>query len=1207
MKNLHLEEPIFRTARRMILAFNAGILGLALTACGGGSSTDAADSSALPVTVSGADKASVSFRAFDSQAARQVTVQVARDATGAPPLDENYTPLGAVYQFTPLGWVEEEIEIRLPLSEEAIANGRPRLLIASPGGEWSDVIDAKREGDFIVARVPNLAYATVASHVGVNRLERSQALAGGSATGAAVTSTAVPNPLNLRFNPATTSPALPAPGSTGLVTVTKNTSLGLEASVLLGSYCTVDTKLSLSATVLRPGSSVVTTVQLGERLFPTHASIASALFDLPLSSSNNGTWKFAATVRCQGPTQGVAPYSANIVGPSMIVNIAANPAAPLITAAPQDIGVTAGNAANFSVTAQGTSLSYAWQRSNDGGATYAPVAGSAASFRLVAVRTDNGALCGVTYAPVACTVASFSFVAALTDNGALFRVKVSNAAGSATSTPARLSVAAKVVLPVVTSDPANKSVVEGQTASFSVAGSGAPAPSIQWQRVAVGAPAGTWVDLAGATSATYITAVTTLAQSGTQYRAVLRNSGGTVASRGATLTVQARVIAPAIVTGPANQNVQEGKSGLFSVTASGTSPLSYQWFKNGVAIVGANATEVLVLALPANVGGSYQITVRISNSAGNVTSAAALMSVAAAPIIGTPIKASTGGVVQGGTGTETDPVLVIPANALGADATISLTTESGSVVGLPAGIVPLGSVIKIGPASLVFITPVTLSLPVPEVFPEGKVLAVIELPAAKATAVNVHTATEQTTQAAQNTAAKATNLRRIAQTSPLGGVTILGVNDPVNVLCANAQSVRGGQHFVDLSRAARFVTAAVSESQCTGSTTKINRALVPSTSTAPCTARDYVASASGLTSLVSRHVHCQTDSYEASITDGTSADTGNYGTFRWEIRSGSHGPAKGLNKTYEFSVRAVRVTPGLNAALPSVRVLLKVTCSSPGKSGTACAHPLTPITVQAVGVGASANAGWSNIGFSTSFDWVGAGNTFAEISQPKVNLASAVGAQILTAGGGADAVNLPSIRCDRGMAVNRADGCVYADAPAVFVLSAADAAVKEAAIHIREAQNAGSPGKLGFAADGSPRVAAFSALQRTRVTGLKGRDNPPAAGANRNYSCVYADSIIKVRPQGSATCPATGGTGCSCDEYPFNSSWNGSFLNTNGTSARHINAVQNGVAGTRLQLFYQAERVLDYTPDPGIAYNIGNEGVSIPARLGGDDFWVHIE
>jgi hypothetical protein len=92
-------------------------------------------------------------------------------------------------------------------------------------------------------------------------------------------------------------------------------------------------------------------------------------------------------------------------------------AASLITAAPQNIGVIAGNAANFSVTAQGTSLSYAWQRSNDGGATYAPVAGIAASLSLVAEPTDNGAL---------------------------FRVKISNAGGSVTSTPDVFPIPARV-------------------------------------------------------------------------------------------------------------------------------------------------------------------------------------------------------------------------------------------------------------------------------------------------------------------------------------------------------------------------------------------------------------------------------------------------------------------------------------------------------------------------------------------------------------------------------------------------------------------------------------------------------------------------------------------------------------------------------------------------------------------------------------------
>jgi hypothetical protein len=87
-------------------------------------------------------------------------------------------------------------------------------------------------------------------------------------------------------------------------------------------------------------------------------------------------------------------------------------------------------------------------------------------------------------------------------------------------------------------------------------------------------------------------------------------------------------------------------------------------------------------------------------------------------------------------------------------------------------------------------------------------------------------------------------------------------------------------------------------------------AKVSSASTAPCRAQDFVGPASDLRRLISRHVHCQTSSFETGISDGTSEATGDFGTFRWEIRSGSHGPAKGLNKTYTFSVRAVRHRAG---------------------------------------------------------------------------------------------------------------------------------------------------------------------------------------------------------------------------------------------------------------------------------------------------------
>jgi hypothetical protein len=88
-------------------------------------------------------------------------------------------------------------------------------------------------------------------------------------------------------------------------------------------------------------------------------------------------------------------------------------------------------------------------------------------------------------------------------------------------------------------------------------------------------------------------------------------------------------------------------------------------------------------------------------------------------------------------------------------------------------------------------------------------------------------------------------------------------------------------------------------------------------------------------------------------------------------------------------------------------------------------------------------------------------------------------------------------------------------------------------------------------------------------------------------------------------------SGCECDEYPFNSTWNGAFSDRDTTprtsSARYINGLQNGKAGTRLQQFYQAERVLDFTIDPGIPYIRDNQSVSIPLSNFGDNFWVHVE
>jgi glucose/arabinose dehydrogenase len=83
--------------------------------------------------------------------------------------------------------------------------------------------------------------------------------------------------------------------------------------------------------------------------------------------------------------------------------------------------------------------------------------------------------------------------------------------------------------PAITQHPANRTVSVGQAASFTVAASGAPPLSYQWQRN--GAPIG------GATSATYTLPTTALGDSGAQFRAVVSNASGSATSNAATLTV----------------------------------------------------------------------------------------------------------------------------------------------------------------------------------------------------------------------------------------------------------------------------------------------------------------------------------------------------------------------------------------------------------------------------------------------------------------------------------------------------------------------------------------------------------------------------------------------------------------------------------------------------------------------------------------------
>lgn len=81
--------------------------------------------------------------------------------------------------------------------------------------------------------------------------------------------------------------------------------------------------------------------------------------------------------------------------------------------------------------------------------------------------------------------------------------------------------------------------------------------------------------------------------------------------------------APAITAQPASQTVNAGANVTFSVTASGTAPLTYQWRKGGNPIGGATASSYVINGAATNDAGSYDVVV--TNGAGSVTSTAAIL------------------------------------------------------------------------------------------------------------------------------------------------------------------------------------------------------------------------------------------------------------------------------------------------------------------------------------------------------------------------------------------------------------------------------------------------------------------------------------------------------------------------------------------------------------------------------------------------------
>src|SRR5258708_11594763 len=163
--------------------------------------------------------------------------------------------------------------------------------------------------------------------------------------------------------------------------------------------------------------------------------------------------------------------------------------------------------------------------------------------------------------------------------------------------------------PTITSQPVSQTVTAGQPATFSVIATGSAPLTYQWSM-----NGGT----VGTNSNTFSISQSTTTENQAEIIVKISNAAGSVTSGTVSLTVNAASVAPTITLQPASQTVTVGQPATFSVTATGTAPLTYQWFMNSAA-VGTNS-NTFTISQTTVADNQAQIHVTVTNSAGSVTS-----------------------------------------------------------------------------------------------------------------------------------------------------------------------------------------------------------------------------------------------------------------------------------------------------------------------------------------------------------------------------------------------------------------------------------------------------------------------------------------------------------------------------------------------------------------------------------------------------------
>ena len=269
------------------------------------------------------------------------------------------------------------------------------------------------------------------------------------------------------------------------------------------------------------------------------------------------------------------------------------PTAPSITSQPKSQTVNTGSSVTFSVTATGTDpLSYQWYK----GAS--PISGATGS--------------------------SYTISSVTTGNAGTYFVIVTNSVGSAASSEATLTVNVPVTLSSITIN-GNSSVNVGSTTTYTC--------TATYSNGTSKTVTPTWS--VSPTTYASITSAGVLTGKAVGTATVKATYEGKTATKNVTVNA----VKPTITTQPKSQSVNEGNSVTFSVVATGTAPLSYQWYKDGKAISGATGSSYTISSAKSSDAGSYYVIV--SNSAGSVTSNTVTLTITAKPVITTQPRSQT--------------------------------------------------------------------------------------------------------------------------------------------------------------------------------------------------------------------------------------------------------------------------------------------------------------------------------------------------------------------------------------------------------------------------------------------------------------------------------------------------------------------------------------------------------------------------------------